>query len=84
MSPPVILSCSPADDNRANVTVPWTVPRPGTYMLAITARYWSEAGQLAETLHVFVLSVRHAPTLAKTGLRRSLPRRHNTGLGRAA
>jgi hypothetical protein len=59
MSLPTVLNCSVLNANNATITVPWSIPAPGTYLIAVTVKNRGDEGEGTGTLNVNLLSVEY-------------------------
>jgi hypothetical protein len=51
-----VQNCSVTDANNATVTVPWTIPGPGSYVLLVSVKHQGDTGADTETVQVYVVT----------------------------
>jgi hypothetical protein len=51
-----VTNCSAADANHASVTVPWSIPGPGSYVLIVSAKHRDDIGADNESVQVYVVT----------------------------
>ena len=51
-----IMACSNTDSNHATVTVRWTIPEPGSYVIVVSVKHQGATGVDEETVEVSVVT----------------------------
>jgi hypothetical protein len=72
---PKVSNCAVQNANNATVTVPWSIPGPGSYVLLVSAKHQNDVGDDTETLQVFVVTAGYPapPAIANAYINANAP-----------